>query len=114
MNTPRHFIRLAACGLALALTGTPLLLQAADQANQPNPAYQYGPGMMGGYGMGPGMMGGYGGYGGYGMGQGMMGGYGMGPGVMGGCGMGPGMMMGPYWGSGLDLTAEQQAKINKI
>ncbi|MBZ0094405.1 MAG: periplasmic heavy metal sensor, partial [Sulfuricella sp.] len=63
------------------------------------------PGMMGGYGggygMGPGMMGGYG----YGMGPGMMGGYGH--------GMGPGMM-GGYWGSGLDLTEEQQAKINKI
>jgi Spy/CpxP family protein refolding chaperone len=38
----------------------------------------------------------------------------MGPGMMGGYGMGPGMMMGPYWGSGLDLTAEQQTRINKI
>ena len=73
--------------------------------------YGMGPGMMGGYGgygMGPGMMGG----GGYGMGPGMMGGGGYG--MMGGYGMGPGMMMGPYWGSGLDLSAEQQARINKI
>ena len=120
MNNTRHVIRLAACTLALALSGTAPGLQAADQPAPP----QNGPGWMGGgYGMGPGMMGGYGGSmgpgmmgGGYGMGPGMMGGggYGMGPGMMGGCGMGPGMMMGPYWGTGLDLTAEQQAKINKI
>lgn len=92
--------RLAAFGLAALLSGTAPALLAAD----PPPPPQYGPGMMngyGGYGMGPGMMGG--GYGGYGMGPGMMGGYGMGPG-----------MMGPYWGSGLDLTPDQQAKINKI
>jgi Spy/CpxP family protein refolding chaperone len=86
-----------------------------------------GPGMMGGFGqghgMGPGMMGG-----GYGMGPGMMGGgYGMGPGMMGGgSGMGPGMMGGGYgrgygmgpWASGsyggLDLNADQRAKIAKI
>src|SRR5512139_1704262 len=117
MNDPRHFIRLAACGFALALTGMASPLQAADPPTPPcqdgpgTPGcYGWGPGMMGGYGMGPGMMGGYGGYG---MGPGMMGGYGMGPGMMGGYGMGPGMM-GPYWGSGLDLSAEQQAKINKI
>lgn len=112
MNATRHFSRLAACSLALALSGTAPALLAADQTPPP----QYGPGMMGGnggYGMGPGMMGGYSGYG---MGPGMMGGggYGMGSGMMGGYGMGPGMMMGPYWGSGLDLTAEQQARINKI
>jgi len=113
--------QLAAFGLAALLSGTAPALLAAD----PPPPPQYGPGMMngyGGYGMGPGMMGGYGGYG---MGPGMMGGgyggYGMGPGMMGGYGgygMGPGMMgggmMGPYWGSGLDLTPDQQAKINKI
>jgi Spy/CpxP family protein refolding chaperone len=123
MNSTRHFTRLAACSLALALTGTPPLLQAADQPTPPcqggpgTPGCNgWGPGMMGGggYGMGPGMMGGYGGYG---MGPGMMGGYGggygMGPGMMGGYGMGPGMM-GPYWGSGLDLSVEQQAKVNKI
>ena len=117
MNSTRHFTRLAACSLALALTGTTPLLLAADP---PTPPCQGGPGTPGCYGGGPGMMGG----GGYGMGPGMMGGggYGMGPGMMGGggygmmggYGMGPGMMMGPYWGSGLDLTAEQQAKINKI
>ncbi|MBD3811479.1 MAG: Spy/CpxP family protein refolding chaperone [Betaproteobacteria bacterium] len=117
--------RLAAFGLAALLSGTAPALLAADPPSPP----QYGPGMMngyGGYGMGPGMMGGGyggygmgpgmmgGGYGGYGMGPGMMGGgYGMGPGMMGGYGMGPGMM-GPYWGSGLDLTPDQQAKINKI
>ena len=104
MNTTRSFSRIAAYCLALALGGT----APALQAEQPNPQYPYGPGMMGGYGMGPGMMGGYG------MGPGMMGGYGMGPGMMGGYGMGPGMMMGGYWGSGLDLTSEQQARINKI
>lgn len=100
--------RLAAFGLAALLSGTAPALLAADPPSPP----QYGPGMMGGYGgygMGPGMMGGYGGYG---MGPGMMGGgyggYGMGPGMMGGG------MMGPYWGSGLDLTPDQQAKINKI
>lgn len=80
----------------------------------------YGPGygMMGGYGMGPGMMGGYGGWG---MGPGMMwgggyGGYGMGPGMMwgGAYGMGPGMMMGYGALNGLDLSAEQRAKIDKI
>ena len=118
MNNTRHVVRLAACSLALALTGMPPLLQAADQ---PPPPCQGGPGTPGCYGGGPGMMGGYGGYG---MGPGMMGGggYGMGPGMMGGggygmmggYGMGPGMMMGPYWGSGLDLTPEQQAKVNKI
>jgi Spy/CpxP family protein refolding chaperone len=115
MNNTRHFSRLAACSLALALTGTALPLLAADP---PPPPCQGGPGTPGCYGMGPGMMGG-----GYGMGPGMMGGgYGMGPGMMGGYGgygMGPGMMgghgmMGPYWGSGLDLSAEQQTKVNKI
>ena len=99
MRNTRNFSRLAAFGLAVALSGTaPALLAADDQTPPP-----YGPGMMGGYGgygMGPGMMGGYGSYG---MGPGMMGSYGMGPG-----------MMGPYWGSGLDLTPEQQARINKI
>jgi len=94
MRNIQNLRRLAAFGLAVALSGTaPALLAANDQTTPP----PYGPGMMGGYGMGPGMMGGYG------MGPGMMGGYGMGPG-----------MMGPYWGSGLDLTPEQQAKINKI
>lgn len=125
MNNTRQFVRLAACSLALALAGTAPLLLAADQPTPPcqggpgTPGcYGGGPGMMGGggYGMGSGMMGGYGGYGAYGMGPGMMGGggYGMGPGMMGGYGMGPGMMMGPYWGTGLDLTPEQQAKVNKI
>ncbi|MGE5320474.1 MAG: Spy/CpxP family protein refolding chaperone [Hyphomicrobiaceae bacterium] len=95
MKTARHFSRLAACTLALALSGMAPGLQAADQTSQSqsSPAYPYGPGMMGGYG-------------GYGMGPGMMGGWG-------GYGMGPGMM-GGYWGSMLDLTPEQQAKINKI
>ena len=131
MNSTRHFTRLAACSLALALTGMASPLLAADPPTPPcqggpgTPGCNgWGPGMMGGYGgygMGPGMMGGYGGYG---MGPGMMGGggYGMGPGMMGGggygmmggYGMGPGMMMGPYWGSGLNLSAEQQARINKI
>lgn len=94
------------------------------------PGYGYGPGP--GVGMGPGMMGGYGpgfgmGPGMMGMGPGMMGGMmGMGPGMMGGygpgmgmgMGMGPGAMMGPGAGMGpiamLDLTQEQQRKINSI
>ena len=108
MTHSRHFSRLAAYSLAVVLTGmAPTVLAADAEPTPPSPPYQGGPGMMGGYGMGPGMMGGYG------MGPGMMGGYGMGPGMMGGYGMGPGMM-GAYWGSGLDLTEEQQAKINKI
>jgi Spy/CpxP family protein refolding chaperone len=101
------------------------------------PGRMYGPGggyQGGGYGMGPGMMygpgAGYGPGGGYGMGPGMMygpgvgygpgmmgmmgGGYGMGPGMMGGgYGMGPGMMGG--WAMGyLDLTDDQQSKIEKL
>jgi Spy/CpxP family protein refolding chaperone len=105
MNRTQAFSKLAACGLAAALAATAPALSAEPQST---PQPQYGPGMMG-----PGMMGG-------GMGPGMMGGYGMGPGMMGGYGMGPGMgmmghgMMGGYWGSGLDLSAEQQARINKI
>jgi len=63
MNNTRHFSRLAACGLALALSGAVPTLQAAD----PPPSYPNSPGMMGGYGMGPSMSGG-------GMGAGMMGG----------------------------------------
>jgi len=99
MNTTRSFSRIAAYSLAAALAGTAPALQA-EEVKRPCPD---------GYGMGPGMMGGYG------MGPGMMGGYGMGPGMMGGGqGMGPGMMMGPYWGSGLDLTSEQQTQVNKI
>lgn len=103
---------------SLALGSYPLLSAAKDpapsQKTQRYPSQNWGPGMMGGYGggygMAPGMMGG----GGYRMGPGMMGGYGgygMGPGMMGGYGMG---MMGPYWGTGLDLTDEQEAKINRI
>ena len=57
-------------------------------------------------GMGPGMMGGYGP--GYGHGQGQ----GYGPGYGPGYGMGPGMMGG--YGYGLDLSAEQRAKISEI
>jgi len=134
MNNTRRFKRLAACSLAIALTGPAQSVLADGQTKPPcqdNPGmmggYGMNPGMMGGYGMGPGMMGGYGmnpgmmgGYGmgpgmmgGYGMGPGMMGGYGMNPGMMGGYGMGPGMMDG-YWGSWLDLTEEQLATINKI
>lgn len=71
-----------------------LLAASAAVWSQP---YGMGPGMMGGYGqgggMGPGMMGGYGP--GYGMGPGMMGGY------------GPG-------GYGVDLSAEQRAKVAEI
>lgn len=55
MIATRYFSRIAALGLAAALSGTAPGLQAADQTPPP----QYGPGMRGGgYGMGPGMMGG--------------------------------------------------------
>lgn len=69
------------------------------------------------YGMGSGMMGGYGA--GYGTGPGLMGGYGpgygMGPGMMGGYGRGYGMPPGG-WNAygGIDLSADQRAKIAKI
>jgi Spy/CpxP family protein refolding chaperone len=85
--------------------------QGYGQGQGYGPGYGMGPGMMGGYGpgygMGPGMMGGYGP--GYGMGPGMMGGYGPG-------GMGPGMMggYGGYGGYGVDLSAEQRAKIADV
>ena len=97
--------------------------------------YGYGPGMMRGDGYGPGPMYGYGpgmwgrGYGpgmhGYGYGPGMMRGYGYGPGMMQGYGpgmrgygYGPGMMWGGWhgwraWG-GLDLTPDQQQKIEQL
>jgi len=73
----------------------------------------YGPGMMG-QGYGPGMMGqGYGpGMMGQGYGPGMMG-QGMGPGMMGGM-MGSGMMVGANPYAGLDLSAEQRAKVSDI
>ena len=125
MKETRHFQKLVACTVVVVLGGTAPAIVAAQTANLPQGdaggwAYGMGPGMMGSYGadgMGPGMMGGYGGGG---MGPGMMGGYGgggMGPGMMGGyggSGMGPGMT-GPFgWGGVLDLTAAQQASINKI
>lgn len=105
-----------AAGVALA-TGA---LAQQPQPPAPSPGYSAGRGMMGGgmtggYGMGPGMMRGYGmgPLGGYGMGPGMMGGYGVGPGMMGGYGLNPG------WDSaglayGLDLSADQRGKIDKI
>jgi Spy/CpxP family protein refolding chaperone len=105
MKNSRHFSRLAACSLAVALTG----MVPSLHANQAYPVYPYGPAMMGGYGMGPGW-GGYGmgpGWGGYGMGH-MMGGPGMGH--MGG---GPGMA-GPNWAGALGLTQEQQASLTRI
>jgi Spy/CpxP family protein refolding chaperone len=90
-------------------------LLVASASSQP---YGGGPGMMGGYGggFGPGasagMMGGYGG-GGYGPG-------GYGPGMMGGSGYGPGMMGGGPGagncaaGGGLNLSADQQAKLSAL
>jgi len=98
--------KLAGLVFAAALTASAATIWAADAGN-----------VTGGYcpyqDMGPGMMGGYGGYG---MGPGMMGGgYGgmMGPGMIGG-GYGHMGMMGGYGMGMLDLTADQQAKINKI
>lgn len=109
MRKTRYLSTLAACMLALGVAGASATVYAAD-----NGSTDQSTNSGWGYGMGPGMMGGYGG--GYGMGPGMMGGYGggwgMGPGMMGGCGMHG--MMGPFWGSGLNLTDAQQAKVNKI
>jgi len=89
MKNPRHFSRLAACGLAVALTAMVLPLHA----NQVYPAYPYGPAMMGGYGMGMGQM--------------------MGSPGMGHMGGGPGMA-GPNWAGALGLTEEQQASLARI
>jgi Spy/CpxP family protein refolding chaperone len=89
MKNSRHFSRLAACGLAVALAG----MVPSLHANQAYPAYPYGPAMMGGYGMGPG-------WGGYGMGMGHMGG-------------GPGMAAANL-ASALGLTEEQQASLTTI
>ena len=49
MRNTRNFSRLAAFGLAVALSGTATALLAADDQTPP----QYGPGMMGAYGQGP-------------------------------------------------------------
>jgi Spy/CpxP family protein refolding chaperone len=101
--------------ILIAIAAVAVLAASASVVSQPyggyGPGYGMGPGMMGGYGpgygMGPGMMGGYGP--GYGMGPGMMGGWGP------GYGMGPDMMWGGGgWGYGIELSAEQRAKIADI
>lgn len=82
-----------------------VLLAGAGTASADDDAVSGGcpMGMGYGMGMGPGMMGGMG------PGMGMGGGMGMGP------GMGKGMMGGGMMGYGmLDLSADQQGKINKI
>ncbi len=107
MKNTRRFNSLAAVGAVALLGATAPALVAAQSGTPP----QAGGGW--GYGMGPCMTGDFG------PGPGMMWDFGRGPGMVGGPGMGPGMMrgsgmMGPYWGSGLDLTDEQQAKVNTI
>jgi len=105
MNSSTPFKRLAALGLAVALSGLVSPVQADPAALLYTP---YGPVMIGGYGMGPG-------WGGPGMGPGW-GGPGMG-GMMGVPGMGRMMGsrgMGPMSASGPVLTEEQKASINKI
>ncbi|HUX90668.1 MAG TPA: periplasmic heavy metal sensor [Gallionellaceae bacterium] len=111
MKQSTRFVMIVAIAYAAMLVITSPTLMAADpKAQNPSgyPPYYMGPGMMGGgYGMGPGMMWDGNPMGRH-MGPGMMGGYGYG-------GMGPGMMggrMGLF--EALDLTDEQQAKINKI
>jgi Spy/CpxP family protein refolding chaperone len=90
--------------------GPGMMMGGAGSSPGYGPGRMYGPGGgygPGGYGMGPGMM--------YGPGMmGMMGGYGMGPAMMGGgYGMGPGTMRG--WAMAyLDLTDDQQSKIEKL
>jgi Spy/CpxP family protein refolding chaperone len=91
MKNSRHFSRLAACGLAVALTG----MVPSLHANQAYPAYPYGPAMMGGYGMGMGM------------------GHMMGSPGMGHMGGGPGMAAANL-ASALGLTEEQQASLTTI
>ena len=84
-------------GLALTITAFAAIVLGLSMSAfaQPDGRYGMGRGMMGGYGPG------------YGMGPGMMDGYGP------GYGMGPGM---GGWNSygGLDLTADQRAKISRI
>jgi Spy/CpxP family protein refolding chaperone len=104
----------------------PGMMGGAGNGPAYGPGRMYGPGGgygPGGYGMGPGMMYGPGtGYGpgaGYGMGPGMMygpgGGYGMGPGMMYGHGFGYGpAMMGGWAMAYLNLTDDQQSKIEKL
>lgn len=106
-QTRRVSIIVAIAFAAIFAIASPTLL-AADPKAATQPGYAP-------YHMGPGMMGG-----GYGMGQGMMWegaamGRHMGPGMMGAYGMGHGMMGGRMWlYDSLDLTDEQQTKINKI
>lgn len=96
-----------ACSV-IVMSTTPAIVsgQSASAPVTDNAQWGYGmgPGMMDGGGgkFGPGMVGGYGG----GMAPGMMGGYGW--------GMGPGMMGNDGWWTGLDLSSDQQAKINKL
>jgi Spy/CpxP family protein refolding chaperone len=98
---------LVAISIAVTFAFTSLTLLAEEpEAQKGYPPYHMGSGMMGGgYGMGSGMMG-EGNYFGRPVGPGMMGGgYGMGHGMM-------GNRMGFF--DRLDLTDEQQKKINKI
>jgi Spy/CpxP family protein refolding chaperone len=105
-QSTRLFIILAIAFLSSIIITSPALLAADSKAKNQTGymPYQAGPGMMNGYGMGPGMMWDGNPMGRH-MGPGMMGGYGMGPGMMGG-------RMGLF--HALDLTDEQQVKINKI
>jgi len=110
MNNTRHIGRIVASALVTTLIGVaPALHAAPSETPCPYAKGEQSHGMRGGMGMGRGMMGGYG------MDQNMMGS--MGPGMLGGMGMMGGMgmgMMNPYWGSSLDLTDEQQSKLNNI
>lgn len=105
MKQSRPWNSLLAVALAATFSVTSLTLLAADPKAPDQTGYPD-------YNMGLGMMGG-----GYGVGPGMMGTYGMRPWMMGRgyYGMGPGMMGGRMaLFDMLDLTDEQQAKINKI
>jgi len=107
MKVPSTIVRKALLAMVASLGLAAGVPQGFADTASDNPSMMggYGPG----YGMGPGMMGGYGpGYGGgYGPG------YGMGPGMMGGM-MGSGMMVGANPYAGLDLSAEQRAKVSDI
>lgn len=103
----RHFLMTLT---AVAALGAAVPLVQAQPARSESPREGYGPGMMGGYGgpgqgpYGPGMMRGQGQP--YGYGPGMMGGGMMRGGMMGGMGLGP--------LQALDLSEQQQARINQI
>lgn len=120
MKTILQVIGMLAAAVIFGVAANPAVAQPGPGGG---PGYGRGPGATGeyggpgngpGYGRGPGMMGDYGGPG-YGRGP-RGGGGGYGPGMMwgeGGYGAGPGMMGGGNF-AGLNLSADQKAKVTPI